>query len=180
MVGDRNKNNNRIWGQFYFLSETFVNFSWLKFYQLCNKISWFCMVSEKKKTEIIFFLVEPNSTHWRNCWPKNILSVAFVAANNQIQLFYHFRLGHSVFGKGRDIETMAHSDFKCRIRKCLMETMSLYIWKLGDISMYNECPSVSAVSSKNLQMRRSLSAWKSFPITVHLLNIWWLWQILDR
>ncbi len=28
---------------------------------------------------------------------------------------------NSVFGKGRDIETMAHSDFKCLIRTCLGE-----------------------------------------------------------
>ena len=33
-----------------------------------------------------------------------------------------------VFGKGRDMETMPHSDFKCLIRKCLTETMSHYIF----------------------------------------------------
>ncbi len=45
-------------------------------------------------------------------WPKNILSVALQA---------------SVFGKGRDMKTMAHSDLKCLIGKYLIETMSHYI-----------------------------------------------------
>ncbi len=74
------------------------------------------------------------------------------------------------------METMAHSDFKCLIRKCLMETMSHYIWKLGDMSMYDECPSMSVVSSKFFHMRHSLFAWKSFPITDHLHG-WGGWSL---
>ncbi len=31
----------------------------------------------------------------------------------------------SVFGKGRDMETMAHSDFKCLIRKCPITLLEL-------------------------------------------------------
>ena len=34
-----------------------------------------------------------------------------------------------MFGKGRDMQTMAHSDFKCLTRKCLMETMSHYVFE---------------------------------------------------
>ncbi len=53
---------------------------------------------------------------------------------------------HPVFGKGRAMETMAHSDFKCLIRKCLMETVSHYIFlAIRDTFMYDECPSVSGL-----------------------------------
>ena len=34
----------------------------------------------------------------------------------------------AVSRKGRDMDTMAHSDFKCLIRKCLIMTMSHYIF----------------------------------------------------
>ncbi len=50
------------------------------------------------------------------------------------------------------METMAHSDFKCLIRKCSMETLlcPITFLDLGDTSKYNECQSASAVSLKIL------------------------------
>ena len=42
------------------------------------------------------------------------------------------------------METMSHSDFKCPIRKCLVETMSVTLLEHKDISMYIKCMSASA------------------------------------
>ncbi len=77
-----------------------------------------------------------------------------------------------LFRKGRDMETVAHSDFKCLIRKCLMRVCPITPPELGDISMYKECPNANAVSSKILQKRHtsSLFVWKAIPITAWALN----------
>ncbi len=71
-----------------------------------------------------------------------------------------------VFGKGRDMETTAHSDFKCLIRKCLIALL-----EIGDISVHNKCLGASVVSLKILQTGHSLFTWKSFLITASLSNV---------